>query len=198
MQEAHLSYEELEKYMDESDLSESYLYWSEQVTEHLDICEHCRKRLDKMFMISELWKEENIEASVRLVGKEEDIKRKIIALRLEVMAEKQWMLEVARQLKLGALLTMSTTKAEILRGRSVARGEACLKRTVHISYHDGVLGVIVELSKPADVAVVLAQPDKMEAKPWIKMAEWQEECQYAVAEFEVGELAENYEIYVDV
>lgn len=198
MQEAHLSYEELEKYMDESDLSEAYLCWSEQVTEHLDVCEHCRKRLDKLFLLSELWKEDNIAASVRLVGREETIKRKIIALRLELMAENRRMLEVARQLRLGALLTMYTTKAEILRGRSVARGEESAERTVQVSYNDGVLSVMVGLSKPADVVVVLTQPDKTDAPPWVEMARWQEEEQLAIAEFEVGELAENYEIYVEV
>ena len=83
MQEAHLSYEELEKYMDETDLSESYLCWSEQMTEHLDTCKYCRERLEKLFLLSELWKEENVAAAIRLVGKEEELEREIVALGLK-------------------------------------------------------------------------------------------------------------------
>ena len=83
MRGAHLSYEELEKYMDETDLSESYLCWSEQMTEHLDACKDCRERLEKLFLLSELWKEENAAGAIRLVGKEEELEREIVALGLK-------------------------------------------------------------------------------------------------------------------
>lgn len=82
MQEAHVSYEDLEKYMDDTDLSESYLCWSEQITEHLSDCMHCRERLDKMILLSELLKEENMAATVRLVGKEEELQRELADLRI--------------------------------------------------------------------------------------------------------------------
>lgn len=87
MQEVHVSYEELEKYMDETDLSEPYLCWSERITEHLKNCMYCRRRLDRMFLVSELCKAGNVAAAIRLAGKEEELKREIDVLRLECAKE---------------------------------------------------------------------------------------------------------------
>lgn len=198
MQREHLTYEELERYTDESDLSEEYLCWSEPITEHLDHCAICRGRLDKMFFLSQLLDENNFSEAMQLAGKEEEIRRRQVALCLEIMAEEERMKEVAKRLQTGLLMALSASKTEILRGRSVVRGEESEKRPVSVSYEDGILYIIVELEKEADVVVVLVCHDKKDAKPEMKKAVWQEESKVAVAEFEVGELGENYEAFVDI
>lgn len=198
MQREHLTYEELEQYMDDSDLSEAYLCWSEPITEHLDTCAVCRERLDKMFLLSQLLDEKNVADAMHLVRREEEIRRKQVALRLELMAEEKRMLEVAKCLQMGMLMALSTSKTELVRGRSVARGEEDEKRPANAYYEDGALYITVKLEKEADVAVVLICHDTEDAQPEMKKAIWDEERKEAVAVFEVAELGENYEAFVDI
>lgn len=198
MQREHLTYEELERYIDDNDLSEEYLCWSEPITEHLDDCAFCRQQLDNLFLLSELMDEKNMPDAMRLVGKEEEIRRKQVALRLEIMAEEERMKEVAKRLQMGMLIALSASKTELLRGRSVARGEENEQYPASASYEEGILYITIELEKEADVAVVLVCHDEKDAKPEMKKAVWQEERKVAVAEFEVGELGENYEAFVDI
>lgn len=198
MRDEHLTYEELERYMDDTNLSQEYLGWSEPVTEHLDTCAVCRERLDKLFLLSELSRDENIVSSVRLVSQEKQIRARVVALRLEIMAENQRMLEVARRLQMGMLLAVSASKADFLRKQSVVRGdEANQEKQVTVSCESGRVCVSVALSEEKDVTVVLVPSDGKEA-PRMQCAVWQEECKTAVAEFEVDKLKDDYEIYVDI
>lgn len=198
MRDEHLTYEELERYMDDADLSQEYLLWSEPVTEHLDMCAVCRERLDKLFLLSELCRDENIESSMRLVSREMQIRARAVALHLEIMAENQRMLEVARRLQMGVLLAVSASKADFLKKQSVVRGdEVSEEKQVTVSYESGRVCVSVALSEEKDVTVVLASVDSKEV-PRMQCAVWQEEKKTAVAEFEVEQLEEKYEIYVDI
>ena len=198
MRDEHLTYEELERYMDDTDLSQEYLLWSEPATEHLDACAVCRERLDKLFLLSELTGDENIVSSVRMVSREEQLRMRVVALRLEIMAENQRMLEVAQRLQMGALFAMSASKADLLRRQSVARGDEVNEgKQVTVCYKSGRVCVSVALSEEKDVMVVLASGDTKEA-PIMQKAVWHEERKVAVAEFEVEQLDEKYEIYVDI
>ena len=198
MRDEHLTYEELERYMDDTDLSQEYLLWSEAVTEHLDTCAVCRERLDKLFLLSELSRDENIELSMRLVSREAQVRARAVALRLEIMAENRRMLEVAQRLQMGALLAMSVAKTDFLKKQSVVRGdEVNEEKQVTVCYENGNVYVSVALSEEKDVTVVLASVDGKEA-PVMQCAVWQEEKNVAVAEFKVEQLEEKYEIYVDI
>ena len=198
MRDEHLTYEELERYIDDSDLSQEYLLWSEPVTEHLDVCPACRERLDKLFLLSELSRDENIESSMRLVSREAQIRTHAVALRLEIMAENQRMLEVAQRLQMGALLAVSVAKADFLKKQSVFRGEETTEqKTVSVRYDNDCIYVTVALSEEKDVTVVLASVDGKEA-PRMQCAVWQEENKTALAEFKVDMLKDDYEIYVDI
>jgi len=198
MRDEHLTYEELERYIDDTELSQEYLLWSETMTEHLDMCAVCRKRLDKLFLLSELSREENIERSIRLVGREAQMRTRVVALRLEIMAENQRMLEVAQRLQAGAVLAMSVSKEDVLKKQSVARGnEIGEEKQITVCYKDGAVCVSVALSEGKDVTVVLASVDGKEA-PIMQKAVWQEEQKAAVAEFKVEQLEEKYEIYIDI
>ena len=198
MHNEHLTYEELERYMDDTDFSQEYLCWSEPVTEHLDACAVCRECLDKLFLFSELSKDENIETSVRLVSREEKIRMRAVALRLEIMAESRRMLEVAQRLQIGAMLAVSASKADLLRKQSISRGaDRKEEKQVTVSYENGHVSVSVALSEEKDVTVVLTSGDGKKA-PVMQEAVWQETEKVAVAEFKVDMLNDNYEIYVDI
>lgn len=198
MRDEHLTYEELERYIDDTDLSREYLLWSEPVTEHLDVCAACRDRLDKLFLLSELTGDENIVPSIRLVSRESQVRTQAVALHLEIMAENQRMLEVARRLKIGAFLAMSASKTDLLRKQSVVRSdEINEKKQITVCYESGHIRVSVALPEEKDVTVVLVPKDGKEA-PGMQCAVWHEEQKVAVAEFEVDKLKDDYEIYISV
>ena len=199
MENGHLTYEEIERYTMEADLSEEYLCFSEPLTAHLDACALCRGRLDKMLLLTELWEEENISATINLVRKEEKLRRKVLALRLEIMAEEQRMLEVARRLQLGLLMNLSVTKADFGKNRNVYRcGGKTEQKPVTVYYENGQAFVSVISDETADVTVIMVPSDKKDAAPLVAKAKWHEERKVAIAEFAVEKLEENYEIYVDI
>ena len=108
------------------------------------------------------------------------------------------MLEVARRLQMGALFSMSVAKADLLRNQSVFRGTNMTeKKSVTVHYENGHLYVSAALSEEKDVTVVLVSLDGQEILG-IQSAVWKEDDKTAVAEFEVEQLKEKYEIYVDV
>ena len=198
MWDKHLTYEELERYIDDTDFSQEYLLWSEPMTEHLDMCVACRERLDKLFLLSELTRDENIVPSVRLISRETQLRARMVALRLEIMAENQRMLEVAGRLQMGALLAVKVSKEDFLRKQSVSRGtEGCGLETVSVQYEKGKACVSVSLPEEKKVTVILSSTD-VKSVPCVKEATWYETKKIAVAEFDVERLESAYEIYVDM
>lgn len=81
MENGHLTFEELERYADDTDFSEDYMMFCEPLTGHLDTCSLCRDRLDKLVLLSELTADANIWAALNLVRQEEQIRHKIAQLK---------------------------------------------------------------------------------------------------------------------
>ena len=94
MEKRHLTYEELERYIEDTDFSEEYMMFCEPVMEHLDRCALCRERLDKLMLLSTLTEDAYMASALNLVQQETKIRRTIAALRLQVMNEEQRMEEV--------------------------------------------------------------------------------------------------------
>ena len=97
MGKGHLTYEELERYVKDKDFSEDYMIFCEPLMAHLDGCALCRDRLDKLMFLSALTEDSNMASALELVRQEEQIHRKITALRLGRMAEKQSLVENLRR-----------------------------------------------------------------------------------------------------
>ena len=70
----HLTVEEIIKYMDTSDLSEEYLLWMEEVSEHLLSCDQCQRSLRKALIVESIFEEGGLSAGLRLLEKEEKIR----------------------------------------------------------------------------------------------------------------------------
>ena len=87
MEKGHLTYEELERYVEDTDFSEEYMMFCETLMTHLDTCVLCRDRLDKLQLLSTLTEDAYMVSSLNLVRREAQIRRKIVALRLQLMAE---------------------------------------------------------------------------------------------------------------
>ena len=94
MDKRHLTYEELERYIEDTDFSEEYMLFCEPLMVHLEMCALCRERLDKLLLLSTLTKEAYMASALNLVQHETKIHRKIAALRLQMMDEEQRMEEV--------------------------------------------------------------------------------------------------------
>lgn len=73
MRENHLSAEEIMKYMDTLDLSEEYLLWMEETSEHLMTCNSCYQKLRQAMLVESICEEGGLETGLRLLAKEEKI-----------------------------------------------------------------------------------------------------------------------------
>ena len=78
----HLTIEDIDKYMDTSDLSDSYLLWMEEISSHLMECEECQQRLQKAVIVDQFCEEENLKNVIKLAEQEAEIKRNILICKL--------------------------------------------------------------------------------------------------------------------
>lgn len=198
MEKGHLTYEELERYVDDTDFSEEYMRFCEPVMAHLDTCAVCRDRLDKLVLLSTLTEDVHMASALKLVQQEEQIRRKIVALRLGMMAKEQRMAEVARRLEQGLLLAVSVAKADFLRVQAASRSsEDAEQKPVTVHYEGGKASVAVRCEQQADVTVILVPIKERDAEIMVAKAEWDQEKGLAIAVFEIAQLEDCYEIYVD-
>ena len=198
MEKGHLTYEELERYIDDTDFSEEYMIFCEPLMAHLDTCALCRDRLDKLMLLSTLTEDAHMGSTLKLVGQEAQVRRKIVALRLKMMAEEQRMAEIAARLEQGLLLAISVAKADFMKVQAASRSSAGMEqRAVTVHYEEGKAIVTVRCEKQADVTVILVPIKEKDAEIMVAKAEWCEEKGLAIAEFEIAQLEERYEIYVD-
>ena len=198
MEMGHLTYEELERYVEDKDFSEDYMRFCEPLMAHLDICAFCRDRLDKLVLLSTLTEDAAMASSLNLVRQEAQIRCKIIALRLGMMAEEQRIKEVALRLEQGLLLAVSVAKADFLKVQAASRSsESTEKKPVTVQYEKGKATVAVQCEKQADVTVILVPAKEKNAEIMVAEAKWQEEKGLAIAVFEIAQLEEYYDIYID-
>ena len=198
MEKGHLTYEELERYIEDTDFSEEYMMFCEPLMAHLDTCALCRDRLDKLVLLSTLTEDSYMASALNLVQQETRIRRKIVALRLGMMAEEQRMAEVAARLEQGLLLAVSVAKADFLKVQGALRsGDGTEQKPVTVHYEEGKASVAVRCEKQADVTVILVPTEEKDAEIMVAKAEWNEEEGLAVAVFELAQLEDGYEIYVD-
>ena len=198
MEKGHLTYEELERYASDTDFSEEYMVFCEPLMEHLDTCPLCRDRLDKLVLISTLIEDTYLAYGLNLVKKEEQIRRKIVALRLSMIAKEQRMAEVAKRLEQGLLLSISVTKADFIKVQAASRSCGSTEnKPVLVSYENGKAYVMVQCPEKAEVTVILEPVKEKDAKIMVEKATWNEEKGMAIAMFEIDRLEDDYEIYVD-
>ncbi|MBQ7955324.1 MAG: hypothetical protein IJ282_06195 [Lachnospiraceae bacterium] len=198
MEKGHLTYEELERYAEDTDFSEEYMMFCEPLMAHLDTCELCRERLDKMLLLSTMTKEADMALALNLVRQETQIRRKIVALRLGMMAKDRRMAEIAGRLEQGLLKQISVAKADFIKVQAAVRSsDSEEQKPVTVHYEEGKASVTVRCKKQADVTVILVPVKEKDAKIMVATAKWDEKKGLAQATFEIAQLEECYEIYVD-
>ncbi len=197
MEKGHLTYDELERYAEDTDFSEDYMMFCEPLMAHLDTCALCRDRLDKMVLLSTLTEDAYMASALNLVRQEEQIRRKIVALRLGMMTKEQRMAEVARRLEQGLLLAVSVAKTDFVKVQAASRSSDSTEQKVTVHYEEGKASVTVQCEKQADVTVILVPTKEKDAEIMVEEAKWYEEKGLAIATFEIAQLEEGYEIYID-
>lgn len=203
MEKGHLTYEELERYAEDTDFSEEYMMFCEPLMAHMDTCAACRERLDKLVLISALTEDAYMASALKLVRQEAEIRRKIVALRLGMMAKEQYMArvsmgELASRLEQGLLLAISVAKADLLKVQAVSRSnDRTEQKPVTVRYEEGHVVVTVQCERTAEVTVILVPTKEKNAEIMVAEAKWDEEKGFAIAMFELAQLESGYEIYVD-
>lgn len=203
----HLTTDDLLKYMDTTDMSEEYLLWFEGVTGHIEACESCSRLLEKAIMLESSMQEENIGQLFKMAEHEADIRRSVVAHKLQMMysqdstrnAASTIVTEAIRQLQVNAVKSYMLQMSSMVGRAAVARGEG---DGVSLVKEDGV-EILVEdselLVKTDDMdnqKKFTAVLDRKEKSPMVCEATWEEEKKQWVAKFNMDELMEQFEVYI--
>lgn len=194
----HLTWEEIEKYRNVSDLSEEYLLWMEAVSAHLDVCEICQKRIQKAIVIEEALEEDNFKQMLKLAEREEEIRRNIVICKLHQMSQddhektklQQMIQKLQRQTVQTYILQVVQTRAGVSRGEEILSKK---EKGLEISYLDHCLQVQVKANPAKSCSVVFNREEKA---PQIAEAVWKKEKNCFVAEFEIEDTLSEFEIYI--
>ena len=198
----HLTYDELEWYLVTSNDLEIDMGWLEDAMEHMITCDYCQQRLQRLLLISSVYDSENRGEAFSVLAHEEEIRREILALRLEISARDQRMQQLAMRLRAGLLRQRMVSGEDLLPKTVVMRGEEDALQVsnegIIVTREVGIIKVTVACEEEKRVAVILAGQDDSQSVPMVAEAKWLREESIAVAEFEIGEVQESYGVYVDI
>ena len=199
MNERHLTRNDLQKYMDTSDLSEAYLLWMEQVTEHLLECPKCQAALQKLMLIDSICEEESCAEALELATQEEAVRRDLLIAKLQQMQEQARMAEVIQKLSEQAVSPIMLQMSDLQRRAGVVRGDAeqhrmQLPKGAEVTAQDGK--VVVKVTKQDSEEAVTVLLDRKGLEPSVCEAVWNESEQCYVAEFMVSDSQEEFELYI--
>ena len=201
----HLTWEEIEKYIDDSDVSEEYLLWFQQVSEHIEACELCQNRIQKAVIMEEMLEEANINHMLKLANQEEEIRRNIVICKMYQMAQdnntkedlKQGLQQMIQKMQQDVVKTYFLQAMSMQKRAGVARGEKVSlgngKDDLRTEYEDGILRVYRNNEPKKEFSAVLNRKEK---NPQIAKALWVEETECFVAEFKMNDIKTDFEIYI--
>lgn len=198
--EKHLSVEDIEKYMTSSDLSEDYLLWFENVSEHLQGCKKCRDALQRAIALESLNEEAGLCRALKLAEQEEEIRRSIVICKLMQMQQSNRMAEVIRKLQGNDIMPCIIHRADLSRKAGVSRGntkeEILLQNYpgAEITCENNVITVSAPIAKDSDkITVLLVRKD---GNPVVCEASAEEASQKWITRFTIDEQTDSFEIYI--
>lgn len=217
MRKKHLTAEEMIKYMDTSNLSEDYLLWLEEVAEHVMGCSQCQERLHKAMAVDSICDEEGLAAGLKLLEKEEEIRRDILVASLRSLQEQEKVAELIRCIQNGraerfvfSALT-SLGRAGAVRGADAVStmeadsGEGIKKtpekqKVILEQYEDkllvkisGVMGKDRNTLKEEKTPVLVCLEGD---EPKVEEAVWDEACGQFVTELDNSVMNKQFEIWI--
>ena len=199
MSSVHMTIEDIEKYLDTTDLSEEYLLWFESVQEHVEQCELCSGLINEMFLMQETCREENMLQNMHLLAGEDELRRSLLIAHLQMqLGSRQWLQGAIDNLRRNNLPKTSVYREDFRRGAlGVARGNmlAVEDGVSRVFYRDSKVRVELPRKIQAEYMVVLNPEGGRDSTPQTAETIWDENLKCAVAEFEVIEPEDKYGIY---
>lgn len=208
----HLTADEITKYLDTTDLSEEYLLQMEEISVHLSSCNQCQNVLRKALVIESICEEGGLAAGLRLLPKEEKVRRDVrfrdgeMRQALEPVACVTGFPNNYDHLRRYVFsMTNLRRTAAAVRGSDVEdkRNAANLNADHPIMpeiYGDKLIVRVIKEPVQEQIGIagrcfnVVICPEG--APPIEKEAVWDEAGGCYVAEFDVGEVGERFQIYI--
>lgn len=212
MRDKHLTSEEIMKYMDASDMSEDYMLWMEEASEHILTCDVCQERLNRAMTAESVCEEEGLAAGLKLMEHEEEIRKNILITHLNRMREQARIAELIDHIWSGYVERFTFSVADVRRGAGVVRGtdpqhgqqvtlekaeDKLLLRIPGRMGKENRTGTeeICDNDRQNKLTVILHMEDE---EPIIIETLWDEACGQYVAELDGCGRGEKLEIYVDM
>lgn len=210
MRDKHWTSEEIIKYMDASDLSEEYMLWLEDASEHILTCGICQEKLNRAMTIESVCDEEGLAAGFSLMEHEEEIRKNILIAHLSRMQEQARIAELIRHIQNGYVERFLFSLANLQSNAGAVRGEKpqCGQRVMlEKSENKLLLKISGEMGKESkagteeignqerqrSLMVVLRIED---GEPIVKEALWDEACGQYIAVVDDCESGEELEVYI--
>lgn len=207
MRDKHLTAEEIMKYTDVSDLSEEYLLWMEETTEHLQACGVCQERLHRAMTAESVCEEEGLAAGLELMEHEEEIRRNILIAQLSRMQEQERIAELITRIRDGYVERFVFSVADLRRSAGAVRGAESQygqQVTLEKSEDKLLLKIPGRLGREnragtaevcSKLTVILHTEDE---GPIMKEALWDEVCGQYVVVVDGFVRGEKLEVYIDI
>ena len=133
----HLSVDEIDRITDTSDLSPEYLDWYESVEAHLADCALCREQIRRKVLCDDLSDGNTLQSGLRLLEKEEEIRKNIVIAKLMQQGTMDQILANAMRERRYVQLPLAPGR----KGLAVYRGETGQEDMICI-WHDNTLQII--------------------------------------------------------
>ena len=133
----HLSVDEIERITDTSDLSPEYLGWYESVEAHLADCALCREQIRRKILCDDLSDAATLKTGIKMLEREEEIRRNIVISKLLQQGITDWML-------IKAIWERKYVRFPLAPGRmshAVYRGETGQEDMTY-EWHDNMLKIV--------------------------------------------------------
>ncbi|MBO5292994.1 MAG: hypothetical protein J6B10_07440 [Lachnospiraceae bacterium] len=193
--DTHLTVEDIEKYLNTSDLSEDYLLWLEQASAHLASCESCQKTLQRAMSADAVCEEAGLQEALRLAEKEDEIRRSILICKLSQMREQTRMAEIIRLLQTGAVSPYILQMSDLSGRQTAVRGETGKSaEELELTCEDGRLKInIYGRDSGHPVTVLLEQEGE---PPVVCEALWEEASGQWSAVLDAPRQESTFELYI--
>lgn len=217
MRKKHLTTEEMTKFMDSSNLSEDYLLWMEEAAEHVMGCSQCQERLHRAMTVDSICDEEGLAAGLKLLEKEEEIRRELLVASLKRLQEQEKVEEFIRGIQNGraerfvfSMMTPPRRTGAVRGADAVSTIDADIgqgmkktpeKQTVILEQYEDKLLVKISGAMGKDGNTVKEEKTPVLVcvegeEPKVEKAVWDEACGQFVAELDTSVVKKQFEIWM--
>lgn len=196
MEQTHLTFQDIMKYLDAEDLSQEYLLWMDRVADHLTVCTKCQEALQKAMNAECICEEDEFDRVAALTPYEGKIRKDIIICKLLQMQQNERLETVIHLLRKNTVLPYILQLSDCQRGMGISRGNDNADNSQEAEFINdgGKLIVRIPGTLPDQKRTVVLEKDDEE--PMIQEAAWDEKMKSLVAHFPMMDPDVELELYV--